>query len=358
MPAESRPEVEVIDALDLAPARFKRFYQGSFEATVKHAPWFYGAIFRGSSEAARFRAFRAVRRTFNRIVAHELCDHVASRRPDAVVTTHFLSLDALARRKRRGRLDAPLACVVTDYVAHGFWVEPDADRYYVPTAEVGLGLKARGIRLGKVRVTGIPVDRAFAAQPPSRDAANAPAGRKVVLVLSGGFGMGPVPEIVASLGARADPPVALEVVCGRNAELRARVEALRPGVKAPMNVHGFVTTIPAMMAAADVVVTKPGGLTTSEAIATGRPMLLFEAMPGQEEGNARYFVKAGAALEIEPATAGETLARLLSEPGRLEGLAARAREISRPDAAAQIAADALTLERRARRPYKARAVTR
>src|SRR5206468_4094625 len=92
-------QAEVLDALDLAPASFKTFYQRSFESTVKHAPWFFGALFHASSEAARFRAFRAIRRICNRVVAHDLCDEVNRRDPDVVICTHFLSLDALARRK-------------------------------------------------------------------------------------------------------------------------------------------------------------------------------------------------------------------------------------------------------------------
>jgi processive 1,2-diacylglycerol beta-glucosyltransferase len=345
-------DVSVIDSLDFAPAKFKTFYQQSFEKSVKHAPWFYGALFHGSSEAARFRAFRAIRRIFNRIVAHDLCDEVARRDPDVVINTHFLSLDALARRKRRGRLDAALACVVTDYIAHGYWVEPDCDRYYAPTPEVARGLVSRGLSAGSIRVTGIPVDPVFGA-PANRGAAlqalGAPAGRRVVLVLGGGLGMGPVADIVAALGSRPDLPIALEVVCGKNEELRRDVEAVKARLKVPCNVHGFVKTIPMLMTAADIVVTKPGGLTTSEALALGRPMLLFEAMPGQEQGNAEYFVKAGAAFEITPETAGETVAKLFSDDALMQSLAARAKALSKPLAAQAIAEDALTLRKRVRK---------
>jgi processive 1,2-diacylglycerol beta-glucosyltransferase len=345
-------QADVLDALDLAPAKFKTFYQRSFESTVKHAPWFFGAMFHASSEAARFRAFRAIRRIFNRIVAHDLCDEVNRRDPDVVICTHFLSLDALARRKRRGRLEAALGCVVTDYIAHGYWIEPTAERNWVPTAAVASGMAKQGVNRGSIRVTGIPVDPVFAA-PPEREAARkqlgTPPGRRVVLLLGGGLGMGPVAEIVAALASRADLPVALEVVCGKNAELKAEVEALAPKLKAPTRVHGFVNTIPALMAAADLVVTKPGGLTTSECLAIGRPMLLFEAMPGQEKGNADYFVGAGAALEIAPETAGATLADLFANPAKMEALAAKARELSKPGAALAIAEDALTLTRTAKR---------
>lgn len=353
--AEDRPglfEVDVVDALDLAPARFKRFYVGSFESSVKRAPWLFGALFRASSEAARFRPYRALRRSFNRAVAARLLADVRRRDPDVVICTHFLALDVLAREKRAGRLDAALACVVTDYVTHGFWVEPACERYYAPCEAVANDLWRRGVPRAAIRVTGMPVDPAF-ARPLERDEARLalgiPAARKSILVLGGGLGMGPVAEIVSALGARVDLPIAIDVVCGKNAALKAEVEALARTLPVPVRVHGFVGDVPARMAAADLVVTKPGGLTTSETIALGRPTLLFEAMPGQERGNADHFVGAGAALEIEPATAGETLAALLDEPARLETLVERARALARPEAARAIAADAARLRRGVRR---------
>ncbi len=342
-------DVAVLDALDFAPPGFRRFYQQSFERTVRHAPWFYGAMFHASSEAARFRAFRAVRRLFNRIVAHELCDEVNRRDPDVVVVTHFLPLDALARRKKRRRLQAALACVVTDFIAHRYWVEPRTDRAYVATSEVVRRLALDGVARRNIRVTGIPVDPAFAAAPEgeiARAALGIDPARKMLLVLGGGLGMGPVARIVEALGARADLPIALEVVCGKNEALRAEVEALVPRLHVPARVHGFVTTIPLLMAASDLVVTKPGGLTTSEAIAVGRPLVLFEAMPGQEAGNAAHFVRCGAALEISPEDAAAKVARVFGEAGLYDRMAGRARELSRPRAAHEIAADVRTLRRR------------
>jgi len=345
-------DVVVLDALDLAPRAFRKLYVGSFEASVKGAPWLFGAAFRATSEAARFRPYRALRRAFNRAVAGRLVREVRRLAPDAIVCTHFLALDVLARERRKGRLPASLSCVVTDYVAHGFWVEPAADRFYAPCDAVAHELWRRGVPRAAIRVTGLPVDPLF-ARPLERDEARleigAPAARKVVLVLGGGLGMGPVAQIVAALGARADLPIALEVVCGKNAALRAEVQALSRTLPVPVRVHGFVQNVPALMAAADLVVTKPGGLTTSETIAIGRPMLLFEAMPGQERGNADHFVRAGAALEITPEGAGDTLAALLDEPARLEALVECAADISRPFAARDVARDALALPTGARR---------
>jgi processive 1,2-diacylglycerol beta-glucosyltransferase len=344
---EHPPEVRVLDALDFAPPWFGRLYRGSFEASVRHAPWLFAAAYHGSSRAVRFAGFRWLRRRFNRVAARELVRAVARFAPDVVLCTHMLPLDALLREKARGRLEAPVACVVTDYVAHGYWIERLADRTYVASAETAAELAARGVERGRIRVSGIPIDPAF-AEAPAREAARGAlgigAGRRAVLVLAGGLGMGPLVDVVRSLGARA-APVELLIVCGKNAALRAEVERLAPSLAVPARVFGFVDAMPALMAAADVVVTKSGGLTTTEALAVGRPLLLFEAMPGQEAGNARHLERAGAAIRVEPAEAGAALAALLADPGRLLALAERARAAGRPDAARRIAEDALGLAR-------------
>ena len=340
-------DVRVLDALDFAPAWLKKLYQRSFEVSVKHAPKIYGAIYHASSEAVRLRGFRWMRRTFNKVAARDLLRAVEKFGPDVIVCTHMLALDALSRKKAAGRLDAPLACVVTDYVAHGYWAEKLCDRYYVATPETAQEIVRRGIARGRVRASGIPVDAAFAAAPEreaARRAIGIEPGRRAVLVLGGGLGMGPVADVVRSLGSH-DLPVELVVVCGKNEALRKEIEALAPSLRVPVRAYGFVDAIPTLMAAADVVVTKSGGLTTTEALAIGRPMLLFEAMPGQEAGNARHLERCGAAISVEPERTGDVLATLLAEPERLERLAERARAAGRPRAAETIARDALGLAR-------------
>ncbi len=362
------PEVRVVDALDCTSPRFRKLYVGVYEKSVKDAPWAYGAGYTLASAAARLSPFRTLRRTFNRFAARRLGRLVEEMRPDVVLCTHFLPLDFLGRWKARGKLrGTTLACVVTDYVAHGFWAEPRADRYYVPSPEVARELARRGVRPGRVLVTGIPVDAAFAeaaadpraAEPPAtprgdledrRRALDLRSGadRRTVLVLGGGLGMGPVAAVVRSIAAEAAPGLDLEVtaVCGKNEALRLELEAIAATLPVPVRVLGFTREVPALMAAADIVVTKPGGLTTTEALAIGRPLVLYTAMPGQEEGNALYLARAGAAVCAEPPggdpeapEVGPVVRALLADAPRLERLAAAARALSRPHAARAIARD-------------------
>jgi processive 1,2-diacylglycerol beta-glucosyltransferase len=160
----------------------------------------------------------------------------------------------------------------------------------------------------------------------------------VLLVLGGGFGMGPVGEILAALNAFTSP-VQIAVVCGRNQNLLREV-AVVPR-KHPTHLLGFVSNMQDWMSAADLVLTKPGGLTSSEALALGRPMLILNPIPGQEEANSDFLLERGAAAKVNrvedlPHKLGE-----LFQPARLRSLAAAAKQLGRPHAAEAVVQETL-----------------
>ena len=158
-----------------------------------------------------------------------------------------------------------------------------------------------------------------------------------MLVLAGGFGVGPIEVLVRALWERVTG-VQMVVVAGRNEALRASLAAAAEGARVPTRVLGFTREMHEWMALASLVVTKPGGLTTSEALASGLPMVVANPIPGQETRNATMLYEEGAALSGEnPYTVGARVAGLLREPARLARMAKAARSLGRPDAALTIA---------------------
>lgn len=323
--------VEHVDVLDLAPGWVRRAYGGGFELVASRAPWLWRQLYErtdrpGTNEArwgvvAQYVLFREFRRLL-RAAEWDVC-----------ICTHFLPCQVAAGRPGL----PPFAVVVTDFVLHHYWVQPDVSRYFVATEGLAEQVRRR-IRGARVEATGIPVASDFGAAP---DAADARAGlgldpaRPVALVMGGGLGLGVEDSVEAALSADV-PGLQVVAVCGRNAAARARLAARGiPGDR--LRVHGYVTDVPTLVAAADVVVTKPGGLTTSETLAVGRPLLLTRPVPGQEEGNTRALVAAGAALAAPTAEAlRRALERVFREPGTLKALAAAARRAGRPRAAESI----------------------
>jgi processive 1,2-diacylglycerol beta-glucosyltransferase len=319
--------VEHVDLLELAPRWVRSVYGAGYEMVAARAPGLWKGIYRLTdgerdhalwAPLARATLFREFRRLLE------------SRRWDAVVSTHFLPGQLAAGR--RGL--PPFTMVITDFTLHRYWVQPRVRRYCVATETLAAELRGR-IPGARVEATGIPIAPSIAAAP-SRAEARAALGleveRPVALVVGGGLGIG-VEEAAEAALASTPADVQVVAVCGRNEAARARLSAL--GIdEARLRVRGFERGMERWLAAADVVATKPGGLTTSEALALGRPLLLTRPIPGAEEGNTRAVVAEGAALAArDEAEMRSAFARLFADPGLLERLSDAARRIGRPRAA-------------------------
>src|SRR5580658_2236872 len=278
--------VEVLDAFEHAPAWFGEAYLAAHLAGQSALPRLYGSAYFAANH--RGGAFEPVRRNVDHVVFLPLLKKVCAMQPRVVVATHHLPLVVLGRARRRGWLSAPLVGVVTDYTAHACWAEAGVDAFCVPCPLARRELAAHGVASGRIVLTGIPVRRRFFAIPPVRLHAGAsgpcPEGRTLrVLVTSGGFGVGPVREVVGSFAGV--PDVKLTVVCGAAHGMVERVsrKAARWGVDA--EVVGFERDMPRRMGEAHLVVGKAGGLTVSESLAAGRPMITVGTVPGNESSN-------------------------------------------------------------------------
>lgn len=324
-------EAEVVDALELTPPWFARAYVGAHLRSSEHAPAVYGLAYAALDQ----RPLAEVRGVLDRTLGARLLRFVRDRAPSAVIATHFFPLAALGHARRHGRLGAPLICAVTDYAAHAFWAERGVDRFCAPAGGAPEDLARHGVDPGAIVPTGIPVRAAFGAAPPLRLDPGAPLR---VLVTSGGFGVGPMAEVLRSFAGV--PRVELAVVCGDNAERVAEARAVAAGAGVAAEVVGFEPDMPRRMAEAHVLVGKPGGLTVSEALAAGRPMVLVGACPGQETQNQRWLIEQGAAFAAEPAEAGP-LVGSLRDGGVLPRVGRAARALGAPLAASHIVEVAL-----------------
>jgi processive 1,2-diacylglycerol beta-glucosyltransferase len=290
--------VEVLDTFEHAPRVLGKAYVTAHLTWTGALPELYGAAYFRANH--RDGALEPVRRAADHVAWAGLVKRVVALAPRAVIATHHLPLVVLGRARRKGRLHCPLLGVVTDYGTHAVWAEKGLDALCVPGDRAFRDALAHGFPESLLHTTGIPVRLAFEAAPPVRDPARGEALR--VLVTSGGFGVGPIRDIVRSF-AGIDG-VELTVVCGRAPGLERRVAkvAAEAGVKA--RVLGFERDMAARMAEAHVIVGKAGGLTVSEAMTSGRPMIVAGAVPGNEGINANLVMKADAGHIAEPADVG------------------------------------------------------
>ncbi len=330
-----------LDVLSLVPKDFRKLYAEQYIKLVEKLPEFWSFLYTRSDRPSRGTLLGRLKRTVERMNTRRLDAEIARLAPDAIVCTHFLPAELLSNERAKGEQLPPIWVQVTDFDVHALWVRPHVDRYCVASEEVAFRLADRGVPRERIVVTGIPVMPQFAA-PLDRATCAAELGiapdKFTVLMMAGGAGVGALDEIAARVLA---VPGDLQVVAlaGRNAPLLKRLQTLArkfPGRLFPL---GFTTTVERVMAAADLVVTKPGGLSVSECLAMRRPMLLVSPIPGQEERNADYLLEAGAAVKaIDSATLEFKLARLRAEPGRLRTMSEAAARIARPHAASDVVA--------------------
>jgi processive 1,2-diacylglycerol beta-glucosyltransferase len=316
---------------DLVHPLFDRATRAAYHAMLRRAPALWGLAYNLGDRLASDSPL-----TFgaSRVGTEKLAALLERLAPAAVVTVHATPAVAMATLAREGRCVPPHTTVVTDFVAHSQWIAPGIDRYCVAAEEVGHELVARGIPRERVVVTGVPVRAEFAEAPDPRGARRSlglPADVPVVLAMAGSRGaLGRLPEVADALLAARRPVIGL-LVTGHDRRLRAALERRAAG--SASRVFGFVSDVHRLMAAADLVVTKAGGMTLAEAMALEVPLLFYGSLPGQERRNERFASAAGVALVARHrADLGRLLERALREPDLLDHLRAPMRARRRPDA--------------------------
>ena len=333
-------QVREVDALVFASRFYRSTYAQGYSAMAQRAPRLWGALYALWAQQRINKSAGPAREALDRLALRGLVRVVERERPDAIVCTHFLPVEALYPIRGKGRLDVPLHVVITDFTAHPLWAYPHVDRYFVASEQVAQELAGHGVPRERIEVTGIPVDPRFASRT-GREAVRTRFGfeldRPLVLVMGGGAGVGPMAELTERLCALPRQPQVL-VLCGTNAALQAQVEALPVAAGGRLRAMAFTPHVDLLFEAADMVVSKAGGLTCAEALVKHTPLVIFRPTPGQEVGNARWLEAGGAAVHADSLdTVAATVSRWLDDPAALSRARENAARLARPEAAMDIA---------------------
>ncbi len=341
--------VEHIDVIQHVSKVFQRLYDKAYISMVRRAPELMGLLYERTDKPwEKMRRRLAV----DRLNTQPMIRMLKRVQPDLCIATHFLPGEIIAWLRAKKKLQTHNAVVVTDYDVHAMWLCRTVDRYYVAIPEAAEYLAGIGVPRDILRVTGIPVDPLFSVpleQGTARKQLRLDPIAPVVLIAAGGYGIGPVEQLVRDLLA-LQKPWQIVAIAGKSEQVKkklddisARAGNLQSG-SARLVPVGFTKEMDQYMAAADLLVGKAGGLTTSEALSRALPMALIEPIPGQEERNADHLLEEGAAIRCNnlPAAAWK-IAGLLDDAPRLARMKEAARKLGHPHAAAEIAADALKL---------------
>ena len=339
--------VRHVDTLAFTNRVFRRLYSRAYLDLVNNAPdvlgWLYDYLDQPwKNERRRLALDRLNTRPFVKLLEQY--------QPEITICTHFLPAEIISWLKAKGRLKSPQAIVVTDFDIHAMWLCHHYEQYFVPLDETRVHMENLGIPPHKITVSGIPIDPVFAeAKDKSlmRKKHGLHPDLTTILVSAGGFGVGSIDHVITSL-LKLRHRSQVVAIAGRNEELRQRLVKLSSGLpsnsRVRLKVVGYTTEMDEYMSAADLMLGKPGGLTTSEALAKGLVLVIINPIPGQEERNSDHLLEEGVAIRCNnlPALA-HKIDQLLDDPQRLKVMQKNVRRLARPRAAREIVSKLLSL---------------
>lgn len=331
-------EVRHEDTLNFTNPLFRRLYSKAYIDLVNNMPELLGWMYDKFDEPWKNEKRRLF---FDKLNTQPLVKMVREYEPDWIVCTHFLPSEIISDLKAKKKLTCPQAIVVTDFDMHAMWLCRNYEHYFVALDETRAYLETLGFPAEKISVSGIPIDPVFTetkTKSEMREKYGLDQDTPVLVLSLGGFGVGRIDTLLASL-ASIRQPVQILAMCGRNEELKTRLESA-PGSNSKVRITpvGYTKAMDEYMSAADLIVGKPGGLTTCEALAKGLAFVIVNPIPGQEERNSDHLLENGSAIRSnDPPTLGYKIEQLLKDPKRLEQMRLNALSFARPRAAFDIA---------------------
>ena len=335
------PQLSVrhLDMMQLVPTLFKKIYSDLYMKLASGLPEAWGWLYRKTDHEPTGSLAARLRRTIQQLCSRRLFDEIAEFKPDTIVCTHFLPAEILATAVVEGRLHCDVWVQVTDFDLHHFWLHQGVSGYFVANEELAFRLQQLGVPAYQIVISGIPVMPGF-VNPPGRSSAAARLNinplKTTVLMMGGGGGVGLQVSLVENLLTQ-HPDLQLIVMAGKNQTLLRSLQSVSDFYPERLRVIGFTNDVHSLMACADLAITKPGGLSTSECLVMGLPMLLVHPIPGQEERNAAFLMHEGVAMRADdPATLQFRLQRLLSDRDLLSRMRAHAYALAKPKAAHEV----------------------
>lgn len=331
--ADSTVQTKIVNMFQFMEPHCSSLILTVYLKIIRLCPGLYGMMYRWGNSS---RLALWGRRRFSRRLALKMLPLIDAYHPSLIVCTHASPAGAVAYLAANGALKVPSAAVITDFVVHRLWVYSALDHYFVANESMRQFLEKTGVDPSKTTVSGIPIDSTFRKEHSSL-AANQ------ILIMGGGAGVLPMHKIVAALDL-LPADFRMVVITGNNRSMQQRLTRALPHFRHTVEILGYVTNVDAWMAKSTLLISKAGGMTSAESLASGLPMVIFHPIPGQEEANTRYLTNSGVAVRANSvADVIRITTELLKSPAQLNAMRAAARREGKPDAADFIARRLLAL---------------
>ena len=338
----SDSQVELVDCVEYVNKLFNKLTTKVYKDFSKNARWIWKHLYYDSESGSLSR----ICNTINRLMAIKLNRLIQEFQPDLIISTHPFSSQMCAILKEKGKLNCKVATILTDYAPHNQWLVKSEfiDYYFVAQQGMVDDLVSRGVNKDKIHVTGIPLSSRFLQSYNKQkilEDYGLTSDKNTILFFAGGeFGFGK-DKTFNRLKAIIDnlPNLQVVAVAGRNEKMKERFDELVKTTRTESNVKilSFTNQVPELMSVSDLVITKPGGLTTTESLASGLPLIIIDPLPGQEEENAEFIENSGAGIWVKDSDNIETiLLNIFNNPDKLENMKSKARLIAKKNSTQNI----------------------
>lgn len=335
-------QIEVIDCIRYINRMLNKVTTGAYNEMAKDIPNLWGKVYAGSQKGL----LSSVSKGTNKLMARKLFKLIIEYKPDLIISTHPFSTQMVSYLKRKGYLNCELATILTDFSMHTQWLvgHEYGDYYFVANDKMREQLINYGVKENKIYVTGIPLSSKFKRKIDNKETFklfNLNPEKKTILFFGGGeFGLGKerTVQILDSL-IRSIPEYQIVAISGKNEKMKKKFEEVvkYENAEERVRVLEFTDKVPELMRISTMVVTKPGGLTTSESLASGLPMLVISPIPGQEEENAQFLEEKGVGIWIKKdQNPDEIIKNLFNDEDKINQMREKVKKLAKKDSTENI----------------------
>ena len=334
------PDVEVknVDVIDYATKIYKKVFVDGYNYVSAKKPEFWGWLYRTFNSKKTQKLPTALSKL---AIEGNFIPFIKDFNPDFIVSTHPLPMILVSHSKRKEVINILSSMVVTDFGCHSFWVDPQVNYYFTATQDVAKCLTNYGAKPDQMVTTGIPIELKF-----SHDLDKSELIKKfglkpdlfTMLIVGGQFTFSVLQKVISEIQNKNQGKIQFLVVAGRDKELKTQIEKSKLDGNDNTKVFGFVDNMQELMTVSDVIFSKAGGLTVSECMAKGLPMIINKIIPGQEEDNVNYLVSKGAAVKVSDfSEVASVVNDLLGNQNKILAMKESAKKIGKPDSAIALA---------------------
>ncbi len=330
-------QCEMLDIFDTVNTHLGNTIQDGYLLSTKYLSKTYGKVYNKMNKEEEPYDKISLTSFFSTLITRKVKDFVRDFKPDVIIGTHSYAGVVMTIMREKGYIHCPMLGVVTDFTVHPFWESTDLDYYIIPDLLLTYQMNKKGIPTHKLLPIGIPIKKEFSQKIPqqqAREQLGILPDKETILVMMGSMGYGNLLENLMEIDA-FDADFQMIVVCGTNEKAKKAIDKTR--WDKPLYCYGFANNVDVMMDASDVVISKPGGLTTSECFAKGLPLIMMNPLPGQEDKNASFLTNNGVGVYVnDDFSISEALYLFFFEKWRINLMKQAIVHIGKPNATKQL----------------------